>query len=291
MSSTLRFRTSLPGTPVPADVDVETSASEEKRTAGALLSKVFELQQRNMELETSVSTLKYQIELMRNKLKLLDDSSGDDFDMTSSSSFRSGLMDRSLWLTGLLIFQSCSSFILQANQAMIDSHPAVIYFLTMLVGAGGNAGNQAAVRAIRAIAVGALNIKTRWSFVLREFYMALSLSMIVGIVGLVRSLCSPFTSLSETFAICVTLIFIVFVSIILGSTLPLLLQVIKVDPAHSSTSINVIMDILGVLMTCGISMAVLRSSPSESVGAATSAQDIIENVIHANETASLDGFT
>jgi len=283
---------------VPAEIDIETSANEDKKTAGALLSKVFELQQRNMELETSVSTLKYQIELMRNKLKLLDDSSGDDFDMTSSSSFRLGLLDRSMWLTGLLIFQSCSSFILQANQSMIDRHPAVIYFLTMLVGAGGNAGNQAAVRAIRAIAVGALNIKTRWAFVLREFYMALSLSAILGTVGLVRSLSSPFTSLSETFAICLSLIFIVFVSIILGSTLPLFLQFIKLDPAHSSTSIQVIMDILGVLMTCGIAMAVLReSSPAQVVEASSTAaaaaaveaaagimRDAVESIIEGNET-------
>ena len=154
-----------------------------KKTSGALLSKISDLQQKNADLESINGTLKYQIEVMKNRLKRMDGelaadlSSGDDaFDTTSSSSFRAGLIDRTLWLTGLLVFQSCSSFILQANQAMINDHPAVIFFLTMLVGAGGNAGNQAAVRAIRYIAVGSLNIKTRWSFVKREFYMALSLS-------------------------------------------------------------------------------------------------------------------
>ena len=154
-----------------------------KKTSGALLSKISDLQQKNADLESINGTLKYQIEVMKNRLKRMDGesaadlSSGDDaFDTTSSSSFRAGLIDRSLWLTGLLVFQSCSSFILQANQGMINDHPAVIFFLTMLVGAGGNAGNQAAVRAIRYIAVGSLNIKTRWSFVMREFYMALSLS-------------------------------------------------------------------------------------------------------------------
>ena len=38
---------------------------------------------------------------------------------------------------------------------------------------------------------------------------------------------------------------IVFSSICLGAVLPLLLQKIGVDPAHSSTTIQVIMDILG----------------------------------------------
>ena len=42
--------------------------------------------------------------------------------------------------------QSCSGFILARNELLLEAHPVIIYFLTMLVGAGGNAGNQASVR-------------------------------------------------------------------------------------------------------------------------------------------------
>lgn len=104
----------------------------------------------------------------------------------------------------------------------------------------------------------------RWSFVVREFYMALSLSALLGVVGLIRSLTSPHTSLPETLAICVALVLIVFISVVLGSTLPLMLQFIKVDPAHSSTSIQVIMDILGVLITCSVAMSVLYTTGKSS---------------------------
>lgn len=68
--------------------------------------------------------------------------------------FLPNILDRGGWLLGLLLFQSCSSFILSANQDLLRDHPVIIYFLTMLVGAGGNAGNQAAVRVIRRIALG-----------------------------------------------------------------------------------------------------------------------------------------
>ncbi len=68
--------------------------------------------------------------------------------------FLPNILDRGGWLLGLLLFQSCSSFILSANQELLRDHPVIIYFLTMLVGAGGNAGNQAAVRVIRRIALG-----------------------------------------------------------------------------------------------------------------------------------------
>lgn len=61
-------------------------------------------------------------------------------------SFGKALRDRAYWLVGLLVMQSFSGIILSANEALIADHPVIIYFLTMLVGAGGNAGNQASVR-------------------------------------------------------------------------------------------------------------------------------------------------
>jgi hypothetical protein len=58
------------------------------------------------------------------------------------------LSDRAGWLVGLLILQSCSSFILKHYEELLQSHLVLVQFLTMLVGAGGNAGNQASVRGV-----------------------------------------------------------------------------------------------------------------------------------------------
>lgn len=61
-------------------------------------------------------------------------------------SFGAALRDRAYWLVGLLLMQSFSGIILSRNEALLADHPVIIFFLTMLVGAGGNAGNQASVR-------------------------------------------------------------------------------------------------------------------------------------------------
>lgn len=50
--------------------------------------------------------------------------------------------------------QSVSGAILQAFEQFIQRHVVVTLYLTMLVGAGGNAGNQAAVLVIRGLACG-----------------------------------------------------------------------------------------------------------------------------------------
>ena len=63
---------------------------------------------------------------------------------------------RRRWLLGLLVLQSTSSVVLDAYQDLLKHHLVVTLFLTMLVGAGGNAGNQSAIKVIRGLVRGLL---------------------------------------------------------------------------------------------------------------------------------------
>mmetsp|Transcript_29788 Transcript_29788/g.30214 ORF Transcript_29788/g.30214 Transcript_29788/m.30214 type:complete len:288 (-) Transcript_29788:214-1077(-) len=237
---------------------------------------VHKLLDQNAALESTVNSLRTQVDNLKSREKklmsalqssqdafVLDDKTGTDGPIVEGGcpieprmTFWGSLKDRSGWLIGLLIFQSCSSFILEANEELLKAHPVIIFFLTMLVGAGGNAGNQSAVRVIRGIAVGSITKKTYWQFLSREIRMALSLSCILGGAGLVRALVSGVGSV-ETVTITVALMSIVFISVVTGAMLPMLLQAMDIDPAHSSTTIQVIMDILGVLITCAVSTLLL----------------------------------
>ena len=49
------------------------------------------------------------------------------------------------------MLQSTSSFVLESYQQLIKENLVVTVFLTMLVGAGGNAGNQSAIKVIRGL--------------------------------------------------------------------------------------------------------------------------------------------
>ena len=74
------------------------------------------------------------------------DDDADSCPIEPGVTFREALRDRAYWLVGLLAMQSMSGLILARNEELLQNHPIIIYFLTMLVGAGGNAGNQASVR-------------------------------------------------------------------------------------------------------------------------------------------------
>ena len=90
---------------------------------------------------------------------------------------------------------------------------------------------------IRGLALGTLNERTRGQFLTRELRMAAALSVILSVAGFLRAICFR-TPLVETIAVTAALGLIVFSSVCLGALLPLLLEKIGVDPAHSSTSIQ-----------------------------------------------------
>ena len=170
----------------------------------------------------------------------------------SDGTFLASIWDRGGMLATLLLFQSFSSFILAHHEDLLKKHPTIVFYLTALVGAGGNAGNQAAVRIIRGIALGIVTDKNRNVFLQRELCMAFALSFLLGFVLILRTFISTVTFI-ETQTVLISIFAIVFLSVNLGALLPLILQKVGIDPAHAGTIIQVIMDISGVLITCRIS--------------------------------------
>ena len=88
--------------------------------------------------------------------------------------------------------------------------------------------------------------------------MGLALSIILGVAGCIRAAVFM-TPWLETLAITTSLVMIVSISIALGSLMPLGMKNVGIDPAHSSTTIQVVMDILGVTITVCMSSLVLDS--------------------------------
>lgn len=198
---------------------------------------------------------------------LVSSTIGDDEAIPNhhQTTFLKALTDRAGWLIGLLIFQSLSSFILARNELLLQHHAVIVQFLTMLVGAGGNAGNQASVGIIRGIAVGSVTRSNAKRVLGREFAMGVALSLILGLAGFVRAKLFAVPWI-ETIAITTSLFFIVIISVNVGAMLPMGMQAVGIDPAHSSTTIQVVMDITGVLITVQVCGFLLDSEFRDVLG-------------------------
>lgn len=154
------------------------------------------------------------------------------------------------WLVALLLVQSLSAEVLESFKVLLRDHPNIIFFLTMLVGAGGNSGAQSAVLAVRQIALKQI------VHLSNQLVMGCKLAAILALVALWR--CFLFgVSWSESWTIAAALATIVVFAVLMGTALPLLLDTCKVDPAHSIATIQVLMDIFGVCIMCFMGVLLL----------------------------------
>eukprot|EP00759_Apiculatamorpha_spiralis_P040471 PhF_6_TR39029/c0_g1_i2/m.58415 len=172
-------------------------------------------------------------------------------------------------LVSLLLIQSLSQFILERFEATISRHVIIPMFLTMLVGAGGNAGNQATVRAITGLATGSIQGKHFFRLLRKEFVVGLLCAMILTGMGFARVhyFYGHQNLYWSVLAISLALFCIVLISVILGCILPFILLVFRMNVEHAAPMIQVMMDIIGVLLTCTICHAMIP--PYEGVDPAS----------------------
>jgi len=141
----------------------------------------------------------------------------------------------------------------------------VIYFLTMLVGAGGNVGGQSVVLVVRKLALAGVESydskdgeaqDTPRRLICNEFSVGCRLALVLLAASAAR--CEAFEVRGmECLAICLSMIAIVITSAVLGVALPLLFKRLSIDPAHAGATIQVAMDGIGVTLTCIVSCLVL----------------------------------
>lgn len=164
---------------------------------------------------------------------------------------------RGIWLVSLLLLQSLSSLIMSNFHELLDRNVILTFFLTALIGTGGNAGNQSSAILIRGLATGEINKKNGILALFREMGVSLILSLLLVVVMFFR-VYYYHPNILIAIAVSSTLFFIVNLSILLGSALPLIFEKLNIDPAHTAAPfLATIMDILGVLIYCFIASKIL----------------------------------
>ncbi len=117
---------------------------------------------------------------------------------------------RGRWLLGLLVLQSSSSFVLDNFKDLLKENIVVTLFLTMLVGAGGNAGNQSAIKVIRGLATKKMDgsYENMASVLTQQLAVGLLLGVSLAGVGYLRVYITNGDA-TNAFAISLSLFFIV----------------------------------------------------------------------------------
>ena len=147
--------------------------------------------------------------------------------------------------------------IIQHHESLLAGF--LVIFITMLISTGGNASSQTSAVIIQGMASGEINKSNMNKFFKREFFLAFAMAITLGITAFIRVYLTS-GNLIGSCAVSTSLAGIVMVSIVVGSTVPVILKRIGMDPAYAAGPLlATLMDILGLLIYCFVSQMFLFS--------------------------------
>ena len=153
---------------------------------------------------------------------------------------------RILWLFALVFMNILSGAVLASFESTIQAVVSLVFFMPLLIASGGNTGAQSATLIIRSIATGDVETKDWFRLVFKELGVALLLGLTMGIgVAAVASIRAPEIIL----VVSLSMVTIVLIGALVGTTLPFLFIKLGADPATASVPlITCIADVTGILV-------------------------------------------
>lgn len=142
---------------------------------------------------------------------------------------------------------------------------ALIAFIPMLMGTGGNAGGQSSVTIIRGLAVEEIRMGDILSIIFKELRVSLLCSASLAIVNFIKMMLvdnllfeNPNITIEVALTVSLTLVLVVIVAKIVGCTLPIIAKRIGFDPAvMASPFITTIIDAVSLLIYFNIASSIL----------------------------------
>ena len=140
------------------------------------------------------------------------------------------------WLLLLMIASTFTGQIIEGFEAQLATIAGLTACIPMLMGTGGNSGNQVSTLIIRGLALGELKIKDYFKILWKEIRVSLMVGIALAIANIarmliVRGMTGGDTTNSVIMVVSLSVAAVVFVSKTIGCTLPIVAKIMKLDPA------------------------------------------------------------
>lgn len=170
---------------------------------------------------------------------------------------RSLVSSRIIWLLVLAIGATLTVQVLSVFEATLEQVTVLALFMPLMIGTGGNTGNQAATTVTRALALGDVRPKDVWKVLLRELGVGMSLGALLGLLGGVVT--TVIYDPSVGLIIGLTLLAVCTMAATIGGIMPMIARALRADPAvFSNPFISTFVDAAGLIVYFMIAQAVLH---------------------------------
>lgn len=164
---------------------------------------------------------------------------------------------RGVWLIVLILAAFLTINVMEVFESTLEAVVVLSVFVPMVIGAGGNAGSQAASSVVRALAVAEVRPRDVLRVIWREVRVGLMLGLFLGAIlfPIITVMYDPQVAIT----ISITVVFICGWACVVGGVLPLAARKLGVDPAVFSTPVvSTLVDATGLIIyftVAGIIMA------------------------------------
>ena len=153
------------------------------------------------------------------------------------------------WLLLLMISATLTGSVLTRFENALMACSALLAYIPMLMGTGGNAGGQTSVTVIRGLSLNEIEFKDSFRVMWKEIRVAVLCGVTLAAANFVKLLLLDRVGIMIAAVVCLTLIVVVILAKIVGSALPILAKKIGFDPAvMASPFITTILDVVSLLV-------------------------------------------
>lgn len=163
---------------------------------------------------------------------------------------------RVVWLLVLALGATLTVQVIGAFEATLEQQVVLSLFIPLLIGTGGNTGNQAATTITRALALGDVRPKDVFKVFAREVRVGALLGLLLGSLGF--GIAAAFFTVPIGAVIGLTLLGVCTMAASIGGLMPLLGKAVKADPAvFSNPFISTFVDAAGLIIYFLIATSIL----------------------------------
>ena len=209
-------------------------------------------------------------------IDVMEEAATEDFELmaaitpTDKPYLRTGVWEtvksRIPWLMLLMLSATFTGIVISSFEDSLAACSVLIGFIPMLMGTGGNCGNQSSVAVIRSLSLNEVGFGDLFRVVWKESRVALVCGVLLACGNFVKLMVvdrflmhnQDITAL-VALVICLTLVCTVFCAKVVGCLLPLLAEKIGLDPAvMAAPFISTIVDVLSLVIYFQFALALLH---------------------------------
>lgn len=171
------------------------------------------------------------------------------------------------WLLFLMISATFTGAIISSFESKLTACLALIAFIPMLMGTGGNSGSQSSVTVIRALSLGDIDFSDILRVIWKELRVSVVCGVVLGVVNFIKLYLVDYLwlksfdagiELIEIITVCITLVIVVVVAKLVGAILPIIAKKLGSDPAvMASPLVTTILDAVSLIIYFSIAAALL----------------------------------